>query len=232
MTAPTTIVLPGIVAHLERFLRPLAATGGGGVEIRQDARGTVASVCDGRHAATISTTVPGSLEPILVDPAALAAADPSRPVKLYRLAETTGSIVGASGELVDVVIRPGTLPRSATDLADVVQGEIASGMTKTVFELDPQHLLAVAEAMVATGAETVTITVAPRWNALAVIAESDELLATFVVAGQSFEGPDPGEDEDDPLTFTIGERKKRTAQPIRRRKGIDISGIPDSEIPW
>ena len=35
---PKTIILPGIVAHLERFLRPLAATAGDGIEIRQTER--------------------------------------------------------------------------------------------------------------------------------------------------------------------------------------------------
>lgn len=233
---PTTITLPGIVAHLERFLRPLAATGGDGVEIRQDATGTTVSVREGRHAATITTPAAGELEPILVDPAVLASADPTKPLKLYRMAEASGAIVQADGELATITIRPGTLPRSARDLADVVEGEIASGMTRTVFELDPQHLLAVAEALVATGAATATVAVAPRWNVLACMAETDDVSAAFLVAGETFEEPtagEPGADATtDPLTFTIGERKPRTPRPPRRRKGIDISGIPESEIPW
>jgi len=230
---PKTIILPGIVAHLERFLRPLAATAGDGIEIRQTDRGTTVSACEGRHAATITTAAGGDLEPILVEPGALSAADPSQPIKLYRLAETSGSIIGAGGELVNVPIRPGTLPRSATDLAGVVEGEIASGMTKTVFELDPRHLLAVAEALVASGAESVTIAVAPRWNVLAAIAETPEITATFLVAGETFDGPDPGEiGGDDPLAFTIGERRPSSPRPARRRKGIDKSGIPENEIPW
>jgi hypothetical protein len=229
---PKTIRLPGIVAHLERFLRPLAATAGEGIEIRQDRHGTIVSVREGRHAATITTATGGDLEPVLVEPAAMAAADPSRPIKLYRLAETSGSIVGAGGELVNVAIRPGALPRSARDLADVVEGEIASGMTKNVFELDPRHLLAVAEALVQTGAEKVTIAVATRWNVLACSTETDELTAIFLIAGETFDQPDPGETTDDLLSFTIGERKPRTPLPPRRRKGIDPSGIPENEIPW
>ncbi len=232
MSIPTTITLPGIVAHLERFLRPLAATAGEGIEIRQDRHGTIVSVCEGRHAATITTATAGELEPILVEPAAMAAADPSRPIKLYRLTESSGSIVGANGELVDIAIRPGTLPRSARDLADVVEGEIASGMTKTVFELDPRHLLAVANAIVATGAKKATIAVAPRWNVLACSTETDELAAAFLIAGETFDLPDPGDTADDPLAFTIGERKASTPRPSRRRKGIDASGIPENEIPW
>ena len=229
---PKTITLPGIVAHLERFLRPLAATAGEGIEIRQDSYGTIVSVCEGRHAATITTATAGDLEPILVEPAAMAAADPSQPIKLYRLAETSGSIVGDDGELVNVAIRPGTLPRSARDLADVVEGEIASGMTKAVFELDPRHLLAVADAIVATGAERVTIAVATRWNVLACSTETEELTAVFLIAGETFDHPDPGDTADDPFAFTIGERKARTPRSSRRRKGIDASGIPENEIPW
>jgi hypothetical protein len=235
MSIPATITLPGIVAHLERFLRPLAATAGEGIEIRQDEIGTIVSVCEGRHAATITTATAGDLEPILVDPAALADVDPSRPVKLYRTAASTGVIARPGGELASVAIRPGALPRSARDLADVVEGEIASGMTKTVFELDPRHLLAVAEAIVAAGAEKLTIVVAPRWNVLACSTETDELTATFLIAGDTFEEPKRSsspEDGDDPLAFTIGERKPTTPRTTRRRKGIDISGIPESEIPW
>lgn len=37
---------------------------------------------------------------------------------------------------------------------------------------------------------------------------------------------------DDPLALTIGERKPSTSRPTQSRKGIDISGIPESEIPW
>jgi len=232
---PKTITLPGIVAHLERFLRPLAATAGEGIEIRQDRHGTIVSACEGRHAATITTMAGGDLEPILVEPGALAAADPSQPIKLYRLAETSGAIVAAGGELVNVPVRPGTLPRSGRDMADVVEAEIASGMTKTVFELDPRHLLAVFEAIVAAGAEKLTIVVAPRWNVLACSTETDELTATFLIAGDTFEEPKQSSgpaDGDDPLAFTIGERKPRTPQPLRRRKGIDASGIPENEIPW
>jgi hypothetical protein len=235
MSNPAAITIPGIVVHLERFLRPLAATAGERIEIRQDAVGTIVSACEGRHSATITTATAGDLEPILVDPAVLADADPAKPVKFYRTTEATGVIARRGGELATVEIRPGTLPRSARDMADVVEGEIASGMTKAVFELDPRHLLAVAEALVATGAEKVTIAVAPRWNVLACMAETRELTATFMIAGETFEEPDQTSGSavvDDPLAFTIGERKPRTPLPRRRRKGIDISGIPESEIPW
>jgi len=50
----TAIVLPGVVVDVERFLRPLAAASGDGIEIRQDARGTAVIACEGRHAATIT----------------------------------------------------------------------------------------------------------------------------------------------------------------------------------
>ena len=65
---PKTFTIPGAAAFLERFLRPAAATSGEGVEIRQDGHGTIVSVIEGRHAATITTPEAGDLEPILVDP--------------------------------------------------------------------------------------------------------------------------------------------------------------------
>jgi hypothetical protein len=231
MTMPTTIIVPGIVSVLERFLRPLAATSGAGIEIRQTAAGTSVIACEGRHAATITTRTAGNLEPILVDPAALADADPSQPIKLYRMSPTTVTIVRPSGELVTVPVVPGELPRSAKTLADAVEGEIASGSTRAVFELDPRHLLAAAEALVATGAEKVTIAIAPRWNALAAMAESPDVHATFLIAGEPIESPGPAadQDDDDPLTFTIEGRKPRGA-PARRRPPAPLP--IDDDIPF
>jgi hypothetical protein len=113
---PATITLPGIVSHLERFLRPASATSGDGIEIRQDERGTTVTACEGRHAATISTTTAGHLEPVLVDPAALAGVDPSRPAKLYRVTETSGAVELGTGELATVTITPGTLPASGRNM--------------------------------------------------------------------------------------------------------------------
>ena len=141
---PKTFTIPGTAAFLERFLRPAAATSGEGVEIRQDRYGTIVSVIEGRHAAPITTTEAGDLEPILVDPVALAQADPTKPVKIYRTTETVGAIVSANGDLVDLEVAPGILPQAAWDIADCVEGEVASGMTGAVFEIDPHHLLVVA----------------------------------------------------------------------------------------
>lgn len=231
MSLPASIILPGIITHLERFLRPLAATSGDGVEIRQDDFGTTVSVCEGRHAATITTRTAGKLEPVLVDPAALAGVDPSQPLKLYRFSQTSWAIVQASGELSNVTITPGTLQRSARDLADVVEGEIASGMTTAVFDVDTQHLLAVAEALVAIGCERVTIASAPRWNTLACIASTDEVSTVFMVAGEEANS-DTEADDDDPLSFTIEGRRPSAKKGEGRRNGIDISGIPETEIPW
>lgn len=237
MSGPSTIVLPGIVAHLERFLRPLAATSGDGVEIRQDDRGTTVSACEGRHAATITTRAGGSLDPVLVDPAVLAAADPSQPVKLYRLSPTSGAIVQRSGELATVTITPGKLSRSARDLADVVEGEIASGSTGAVFELDPRHLLAVADAIAATGAEKVTVSVAPRWNVLACMAETADVAVSFLVAGETFTEPDAGKPgaaagEDDPLAFTIGERKQTTRRSAGSRNATAAPDLFLDDLPF
>jgi hypothetical protein len=236
MSSPSTIIIPGIVSHLERFLRPLAATSGDGVEIRQDDFGTTVSVCEGRHAATITTRPAGQLEPVLVDPAALAGVDPSQPVKLYRLSPTSGAVVQASGELATVTITPGTLQRSARDLADVVEGEIASGTTRAVFELDPRHLLAAPEAIVATGAETMTVAVAPRWNVLACMAETADVSAAFLVAGETFEQPAAGQtgdaDDGDPLAFTIGERKQPARRPPGARARVPQADHPSPGIPW
>ena len=234
---PKTITIPGITALLERFLRPAAATSGEGIEIRQDRHGTVVSALEGRHSVTVSNAVAGDLEPILIDPAALASADPNATIKLFRLTETTGTIIGSAGELLDVAIRPGSLHRSARDMATVVEGEVASGMTKQVFEVDPRHLLAVAEAMVAAGAERMTVAVAPRWNVLSCSTETSEICATFLIAGETFDHADPasggsGKDTADPMSFTIGEGRRKATGPTRRRKGIDTSGIPDNEIPW
>jgi hypothetical protein len=236
MSSPSTIVLPGIVSQLERFLRPLAATSGDGVQIHQDANGTTVIACEGRHAATITTRATGSLEPILVDPVALAGAgaDASQSLKLYRLSPTSGVIARSSGELVTITITPGELPPSARNLADVVEGEVASGSTRAAFELDPRHLQAVAESLVATGAEKVTVVIAPRWNVLAATAETDEISATFLVAGEEIATPAPADDRSGdagPLDFTIGDRA-RHATPRSRSAAPKPLSIPDDEIPF
>lgn len=233
MSTPSTIVLPSVVSCLERFLRPLAATSGDGIQIHQDATGTTVIACEGRHAATITTRTPGSLEPVLVDPAVLA--DVSSPVKLYRLSATSGAVVRSSGELATITITPGELPRSARNLTDVIEGEIASGSTRAVFELDPRHLLAVAEALVGTGAEKVEIVIAPRWNVLAATAETSDLAATFLVAGEAIESPRPApapEDDGDPLAFTIEDRKTKPRGTSHHRHRIDSSPIPLDELPF
>jgi hypothetical protein len=230
---PTTITVPGLAAVLDEFLRPHAATAGDGVEIRQDDHGTTVSACEGRHAATIRTTAAGSLEPILVDPAALAGGDPAGELKLYRMTETSVVAFRPDGELASVTVRPGTLSRSARDLADVVEGEIASGSTDAVFELDPRHILAIARGLVAAGVEKTTVAFAPRWNVLAVAAETATLSAMFLVAGESLDvEPQPAATEQvDPLDFTIGRRSP--AETARRRPKIGtVSGIKEDEVPF
>lgn len=235
MKSPATIVLPGVASVLDEFLRPHAATAGDGVEIRQDEHGTTVSACEGRHAATIRTTAGGSLEPILVDPTVLAGGDPGDQLKLYRMTDTTGVVAQADGELVNVTVRPGTLARSARDLADAVEGEIASGSATAVFELDPRHLLAIARALVTAGIEKATVAFAPRWNVLAVAGETDTLSTTFLIAGESFDQePEPATATvgvEDPLAFTIGERKPRKPATRRSRPG-SVPGIADDEIPF
>lgn len=236
MKLPATITIPGLAAVLDEFLSPDAATAGDGVEIRQDKAGTTVSACEGRHAATIRTPAGGSLEPILLDPAALAGGCPGQDLKLYRMTETAGVVAQGTGELVTVTIRPGPLARSARDMADVVEGELASGMTRTVFELDPRHLLAAAKALVATGAETMTVAIAPRWNVLACMAETKQVSATFLVAGETFAAPAPGPDATlaggDPLEFVIEKRTGTSARPAAQRSPTAKCGIPAHEIPW
>lgn len=240
MTTPTTITLPGIVACLERFLRPTCATSGEGVQITQHERGTTVTACEGRHAATITTTHAGSLEPVLVDPKVFADADPSQPVKLYRLSQTSGVIDRHGGELVSVTLTPGELPRSATNLFDVVEGEIASGSTRAAFELDPRHLLAIAEALVAAAAEKVTVAIAPRWNTLAIIAQTPCMDATFLVAGETIDSTTSpadeddagGHDEADPLAFTIDGGAKTRRATTRRPKPSLACAMPADDIPF
>lgn len=209
---PITIRLPRLVRHLERFLRPAAASHGEGVEIRQDARGTTVVACEGRHAAVIRSkpgaTPPLEMPTVLVDASALALAG-DRDLQIVVLSETTAVVPVPNGQPETITLRPGTLPASARSMADTVEGEIASGMTKSVFRVDPQHLLAVAEMLVATGATTATIAVAPRWNVLAAIVETDELEATFTIAGEGHEQPAASAPaEDDPLEFTFGGGRK------------------------
>jgi hypothetical protein len=234
MTKPTAITIPGIARHLERFLRPAVATAGDGVEIRQDATGTTVSVCEGRHAATITTPIPGDLEPILVDPVVIAGTDPTQPIKIYRMTETSGVITNTAGELVTITIRNGTATRSARDLADVVEGEIASGMTRTVFEVDPRHLLAVAEALAATGAEKVTIAVAPRWNVLACIAETTEICATFMIAGETFGEETAGDkgEKPDPLEFEIAPTRRGGGRSSRPKTPPPLTDQELQDLPF
>jgi hypothetical protein len=105
-------------------------------------------------------------------------------------------------------------------VADAVEGEIASGMTRAIFHVDPHHLLAAAEMLVATGAATVTIASAPRWNAIAMIAETDLIAATFTIAGEDCNlNATQSPPEDDSMTFTFsdgrpsGQRKRSRAKP-------------------
>jgi hypothetical protein len=209
---PITIRLPRLVGHLERFLRPAAASHGEGVEIRQDARGTTVVACEGRHGAVVRSkpgaTTPLEMPSVLVDAAALALAG-DHDLQIVLLSETTAVAPIPGGQPETITLRPGTLPESARSMADTVEGEIASGMTKAAFEIAPRHLLAVAEMLVATGAATATIAIAPRWNVLAAIVDTDELEATFTIAGEGYEQPAAtAPAEDDPLEFTFGGGRK------------------------
>ena len=226
-----TVELPPAAGWLDRFSFPAAATSGDGVEISQTPAGTRIALCDGRHSALIETPAPGETAPFLVDPADLAKADPAKPVALYLTGETTALIQDQAGNLVEIAIRPGQLQPSAVSVADAVDAEVASGMTRQVFEVDPRHLVAAAEAIIACGGERCEIAVAPRWNVLKLQAVSETLAASIMIAGETFDAPAPtpdqaGEDETedaDPLSFKVedrrGSHKGTASKPPTRRRG-------------
>lgn len=236
---PITIRLPRLVGHLERFLRPASASHGEGVEIRRDSRGTTVVACEGRHAAVIRST-PGATPPlempsVLVDAAALAVAGDGD-LQVVPISDNSLVVVPSVGEPVTTTVRQGSLPESARSMADTVEAEVTSGMTKATFHVDPRHLLAVAEMLVATGATTATIAVAPRWNVLAAIVETDELEATFTIAGEGHEQPAASAPaEDDPLEFTVGGGRKggtRERSSARPKPPEDLSQRFLDDLPF
>ena len=219
MSTAAKITLPACVRWLRDFLLPAAACHGEGIEVRQSGTVTVVTACEGRHLATITSMPESSTEtsPFLVDPAALAGG--VGPMTLVRLSDTSAVVVEQEGQPQTVAITSGTLPPTAMSTAEAVAGEIASGMTKTIRDLDPRYLLAVAEMLVATGAERATVAFAPRWNVLAFTAATDKLEVSLMVAGETIaESAWPKSSEDDPLTFEIADPKKTATRSDTRAK--------------
>lgn len=225
MSTTAKITLPACVRRLRDFLLPAAACHGEGIQVRQSGTTTIVTACEGRHLATITSSTTPSTEtpPFLVDPAAIA--NGAGPVTLVRLSETTAVVVEPEGPPQTVAITSGTLPPTATSTAEAVAGEIASGMTKTVRDIEPRHLLAVAEMLVATGAEKVTVAFAPRWNVLAFTAATDELEVALMVAGEAIATSAQPKTSagDDALTFEITDRKSHSKRSGTRAKPKPLS---------
>jgi len=149
------------------------------------------------------------------------AALPGRPLVVVQINAEIVGIVGPTGT-------PQTIPTSGPAVADCsglierVQGEAASGMTKQVAVIEPEHLHKLATAAIGMGITAVEVTITPRWDAL--LAEGrmpDGSEASFGITG--IMGPrtigadrkpsadivsDP-EGDPDPLTFFVPDTKAR-----------------------
>jgi len=81
----------------------------------------------------------------------------------------------------------------------------------------------------------VTVAIAPRWNVLAVTTETPDVAAAFLVAGEAIDTPRPAPATpagDDPLAFTIEDRKTRRSSSAGLPKPPPAFSIPDDEIPF
>jgi hypothetical protein len=130
-------------------------------------------------------------------------------------------------------------------LIERVQGEAASGMTKQVAVIEPEHLHKLATTAIGMGITAVEVTITPRWDAL--LAEGrmpDGSEASFGITGimgprtigadrePSVEITSETEADADPLTFFVPETKARRggagqkAKPAPAPSGPNLTDLP------
>jgi hypothetical protein len=237
--------------------------------IEQLAAGQTVEICQTREGAIITTVGPRvfcrvvapspsdvdapAVGPIVIEARALvAAADavgcgggaalPGRPLVVVQISAGMVGIVGPTGT-------PQTIPTSGPAVADCsgmidrVQGEAASGMTKQVAVIEPEHLHKLATAAIGMGITAVEVTITPRWDAL--LAEGrmpDGSEASFGITGimgprtigtdrePSVEIATEAEGYDDPLTFFVPETKARRGGGSSKTKpappGPNLTDLP------
>ncbi len=169
-------------------------------------------------------------------------APPGRPLVVVQISPEMVGIVGPTGT-------PQTIPTSGPAVADCsgmidrVQGEAASGMTKQVAVIEPEHLHKLAATAIGMGITAVEVTITPRWDAL--LAEGqmpDGSEVSFGITGitgprtigadrePSVEITSEPEADADPLTFFVPEPKARRGGGGRKTKpappGPDLTDLP------
>lgn len=240
------IRLPRVATKMKQFVEVETASHGRAIEIAQTKAGAVVTASDGRQLCRLQApppagTTPEVVDPFLVDarnfakaaaavgcsrtekPASDDASQPSaadRPLVVVKVDEKTVGIAGPEGSPQTVGIAWGKMPNAAA-VIDVIQAEVASGMTTAVARVNPHFLQSLADTAVAMGITSMEIAFAPRWNfMLAEGAAPDGCTIAVAIAGigdVKLAEPSTMRAEDQAMTFTMPEAKPRSGT-TRRAK--------------
>jgi hypothetical protein len=227
-----------------------AAAEGDLVQIEQTSQAAVLTVAAGERVLKLSAALeaqPGIVEPFTITAGDLArageavgAAAPGPaaelPLVVLKIAPHVAGITGPSGTPQTVTIVSATFP-DCTGPIDMAEGERASGMTQSVADCDPRHLLDLAESAVAIGCTAVQFTFAPRFGLVLAEAAAGRVSATLVLSGDMPKQAEPEqlteqitEADDDPLIFTMPEARPR--QQARRSLGKPKRLSCEDDLPW
>ena len=207
------IRLPRAATKLKTFAETVTKTHGRGIELRQDETGATVTAADGHQLCRIvapppAGTIPGRVEPFLVDARAfskaagevgcgrteaLVSASPEhvaaedRPLVVVKIDDKTIGIAGPEGSPQTITVSPevaaGAMPDCAR-IVDVIQREAAEGATKAVARVDPRLLQNLADTAVAIGLTSIEITFSPKFNFIAAEGTAaDGCSAQFAIAG-------------------------------------------------
>jgi hypothetical protein len=154
------------------------------------------------------------------------------PLVVVRISPTIAGIAGPSGTPQTVTVVQATLPDPSGPI-DAVEGELASGMTRAVGVADPRHLHEIADLALAIGCTAVQFTFAPRFGAVLAEADAGAVAAVVLLGGGDCPQPEPAAivpADDDPLVFTMPDKKPRGAARRSARKTAQL--FTDEELPF
>lgn len=228
--------------------------------LRQLSDGPTAEIRQARHGATITISgtktfcqvlappPPGTghaetIDPFIVDAAELARAAEAvgihggtlgggRPLTVVRVSPDVVGVIGPAGTPQTITTSKG--PPPGETVADAVQGEAASGMTRAVAVVETDYLRRLGEVCIASGITAVEITFAPRWNAILAEARlADGCEVAFGAVGINGEKVIVGNREPmpeahaakptSPMVFTVAGPKSRAKPAARPAKPERLS---------
>jgi hypothetical protein len=213
------------------------------VQIEQKATGAVLTVAAGERVLRLAVSAGPPLA--AVQPFTISATDFTRvgqavgaaapgpagdlPLVVLRVSAEVAALAGPCGSPQTVTIVQTPFP-DCSGLMDLVEGELASGMTRAVAAADPRHLLELGQTALAIGCTAVQFTFAPRFGLVLAEADAGVIAATVVLSGeaQPQQQPIADYDNEDPLVFTMpgNAPRRRVARPQKPRE------YGDGELPF